>query len=77
MTVLKITLADYRISPRHLALLAEEFYGKELTNDETAGSVELGFDGPDGPALSKLFQTTLDGFITAEARVRRDQKDPP
>ncbi len=77
MTIVPVTLADYRISPRHLACLAEEFYGKELTNDETAGSVELGFEGPEGEALSKLFQTTLDGFLTAEARVRRDQKDQP
>ncbi len=78
MTVIPVKLADYRISRGHLDLFAEEHFGRALTQNEEEGTVDYGFEPPDDKALGDLFKMTLDGgFLTAEARVRRDQKDQP
>lgn len=65
MIIVPVKLPDYRISAGHLVLLAEDYYGKPLTNDEESGTIELGFEPIDGVSdtdLAAAFERALQSF---------------
>lgn len=63
MTVVNVNLTDYAISITHLAMLAEEYFGKALTNGD-AGNMDFGFEPKDGndKGLAAGFRKALDSF---------------
>ncbi len=71
MTVLTVPLKDYTLTLDQMQLLAEECYGKPLTNGE-GDTLDLGFEDP---AHAKAFQHCLLCFLTFVARARLAQEE--